>query len=108
MNPVLLESAVHHMLPYETSCAGVTSIFASLDEKFSGDDEIHNVLVKLTSSVTVPYLTTLSNRSLNEGLFPNSLKKVKVIPIHEEGSKLDEDNHARYHYSLYGAKFSKK
>ena len=109
MNPVLLESAVHHMLPYETSCAEVTSIFASLDEKFfSGDDEIHNVLVKLTSSVTVPYLTTLCNRSLNECVFPNSLKKAKVIPIHEEGSKLNEDNHARYHYSLYGAKFSKK
>ena len=60
MNPVMPESVVHSMIQCKTSSAEVISIFAPIGEKISlGDDGIHNVLVKLTTSVTVPNLTTL-------------------------------------------------
>ena len=67
---------------------------------------MHNIPVKLNSRVNMPYLTILINRSLDENVFPVSLKKTTVIPSQKKGSKLDADTTARYHYSLYEAKFS--
>ena len=76
MSPVVPESAVHSMFLYKTSCTEVTSIIAFHDEKFyTGDDEKYIVPVKFTKGVTVPYSTTLVNRSLDEGVLPDSLKK---------------------------------
>ena len=88
MNHVLPESAVQSLFLYKTSCSEVISIIASLDKKLSsGEIKIHNNLVKLTNNVTVPYLNTVVNRSLDEGAFPDSLK-TKVMPIYRKGSKM--------------------
>ena len=38
-------------------------------------------------------LTTLFNMSLNQGKFPNILKKTKVIPIFKAGSKMEVGNY---------------
>ena len=93
-------------LLFKTSCAEVTSIIASLDEKFSSeDDEIHNVVVELTISVTVAYLTTLINRSLHEGVFLDCLKKTKVIPFLKKRSKLHGDNYRPISLVIVWSKF---
>ena len=75
------------------TCDEVREIIDNLYNKFSsGDDDISNVIVKLSSNVTIPYLTEIINLSFEEGIFPDDLKKAKVIPLHNDGSKLDENN----------------
>ena len=54
----------------------IHDIISKMDEKFSaGDDEISNALVKLSCSITIPYLTKLINQTFIEGTFPNALKR---------------------------------
>ena len=53
----------------------VREIIENLDNKFSsGDDDISNVIVKLSSNITIPYLTQIINKSFEEGVFPDDLK----------------------------------
>ena len=54
------------------------------------------VIVKLSSNITIPYLTQVINNSFEEGIFPDDLKKAIVIPLHKDGSKLDENNHINF------------
>ena len=54
----------------------IREIIDNLDSKISsGDDDISNVVVKLSSNVTIPYLTQIINKSFEEGIFPDDLKK---------------------------------
>ena len=54
----------------------VREIIDHLDDKYSsGDDDISNVIVKLSSSITIPYLTQIINKSFEEGIFPDEIKK---------------------------------
>ena len=72
----------------------VRETIENLDSKLSsGDDDISNVIVKLSSNVTIPYLTQIINESFEGGIFPDDLKKDKVIPLHKDGSKLDLKNY---------------
>ena len=88
-----MDEVNHSMYLKPISVNEVREIIDNLDNKFSsGDDDISNVLVKLSSDVTIPYLTQIINKSF-EGIFPDDLKKAKVIPLHKEGSKLDENNY---------------
>ena len=53
----------------------VREIFDHLDNIYSsGDDDISNVIVKLSSNITIPYITQIINKSFAEGTFPNELK----------------------------------
>ena len=72
----------------------VEKIIDNLEKKASsGDDLINNIIVKTSKNETVEILTYLINRSFNEGIFPVSLKKAKVIPLHKDGSKTDVNNY---------------
>ncbi len=72
----------------------VNSIFDQLDNKHSsGIDNVSNVLVKVSSSVTIPYITKIINMSLSEGLCPNELCKAKVFPLHKSGTELKGSNY---------------
>ena len=42
---------------------------------------------------TLNVITNLFNRSLNEGLFPDSLKTAKIVPLFKDGSKVEENNY---------------
>ena len=89
-----MDEVNHSMYLKPISVNEVREIIDNLDNKFSsGDDDISNVLVKLSSDVTIPYLTQIINKSFEEGIFPDDLKKAKVIPLHKDGSKLDENNY---------------
>ena len=59
----------------------------------SGDDYISNLIIKTASTIIAPYLTYLINKSMNQGVFPDKLKKAKVIPLFKEGSKTDVNNY---------------
>ena len=78
---------------YPVSDNEKSAIIDSLpDKSSSGEDEISNIVVK-TKSVVTKYLTSLINHSFREGVFPTELKKAKVIPLHKEGSRLEENNY---------------
>ena len=82
------------MFLFATTENEIRDIIGKLHEKFSaGDDEICKALVKLSCSLTIPYLTDVINQSIIEGTFPNALKKTKIVPIHKAESKLIESNH---------------
>ena len=79
---------------YPVSDTEISEIIDSLpDKSSSGEDEISNIVVKTTKSVVTKYLTSLINQSFREGVFPTELKKAKVIPLHKEGSRLEENNY---------------
>ena len=63
------------------------------DKSSSGLDNIGNVLVKISLEVTIPYLTYLINLSFINGKFPGALAKAKVIPLHKDVDKTDENNY---------------
>ena len=82
------------MFLYPTSDNEVQKTIDELDSKSSsGLDNISNVLVKTSSEVTVPYLTYLINVSFFNGKLPGALAKAKVIPLHKDGDKTDENNY---------------
>ena len=89
-----MDEVNHSMYLKPITVDEVREIIDNLDSKFSsGVDDISNVIVKLSSNVTIPYLTQITNKSFEEGIFPDDLKKAKVIPLHKDGSKLDENNY---------------
>ena len=89
-----MDEVNHSMYLKPITCDEVREIIDNLDNKISsGDDDISNVIVKLSSNVTIPYLTQIINLSFEEGIFPDDLKKAKVIPLHKDGSKIDENNY---------------
>ena len=88
-----MDEVNHSMYLKPITVDEVREIIDHLDNKYSsGDDDISNVIVKLSSSITIPYLTQI-NKSFAESKFPDELKKAKVIPLHKDGSKLDENNY---------------
>ena len=89
-----MDEVNHSMYLKPITVEEVRGIIDNLDSKFSyGVDDISNVIVKLSSNVSIPYLTQIINKSFEEGIFPDDLKKAKVIPLHKDGSKLDENNY---------------
>ena len=80
------------MFLYPTSDNEVQKTVDELDSKSSsGLDNISNVLVKISSEVIIPYVTYLINLSFIKGNFPGAL--AKVIPLHKDGDKTDENNY---------------
>ena len=45
------------------------------------------------SDFTYEKLTNCTNNSLNEGLFPGSLKRANITPVHKKNGPLDKENY---------------
>ena len=89
-----IPNCVHSMFFFPTTKREVESVYRSLQNKSSsGDDLICNSIVKASMPATLNVITNLINRSFNEGLFPDSLKTAKIIPLFKDGSKLKENNY---------------
>ena len=48
--------------------------------------------VKLSAKITSPYISKLYNKSVEHGVFPESLKYAEVVPIYKNGKKNDVNN----------------
>ena len=80
------------MFLYRTTPSEINDIICQLDNKStSGDDYINNQIVKASKNVTSPFLSFLVNLSFEKGIFPSALRKAKVIPVHKNNSRLDEN-----------------
>ena len=67
----------------------ILKIINSLSPKTStgGEDHLNNKLLKHIALSIIQPLTVLSNKSLQEGNFPDGMKISKVIPLHKTGNK---------------------
>lgn len=64
--------------------------------KNSNSKDIYNLssamLKRMCAAITKP-ITTLANKMLSEGVFPDSLKRTIILPIHKKGSKNQIENY---------------
>ena len=61
-------------------------------EKSTGPDDIRSYFVKLAAPIILPYLTYFIETSFKLGIFSNSLKVAKVLPIFEKGFNTIPEN----------------
>ena len=66
----------------------------------AGSDNISVKLLKDSADATVPFLATMFNLSLSQGVFPNDWKNARVSPIYKSGEK-DECGNYRPILVLY-------
>ena len=70
-----------------------TLIIALPNKLSSAYDNINNVLLKLLSESVVKPMTICVNRSLTEGLFPQSMKLADVYPLFKSKDKSETNNY---------------
>ena len=68
-------------------------IINQLESKYTGPQSIPVKLLKLIPDLIITPLCKIISNSFTSGVFPESLKILKVIPIHEEGSTQILDNY---------------
>ena len=77
---------------FETNKFELKETIDKLDNKFSCDDQVCNILIKTSGSVTIPYFcVALSIIPFNLVLSPESVSLAIVIPIYK-GTKTEGSN----------------
>ena len=59
----------------------------------SGYDNINNLLLKQLSTAIVGPLEIIFNKSIEEGSFPENMKKADIVPLHKNKDKQDCSNY---------------
>ena len=59
----------------------------------SGYDRINNIVLKELKEIICVPLTSLFNRSLAEGKFPNCMKLAEIVPLHKGGNTSAPNNY---------------
>ena len=77
----------------DTTPDEIIDIFKSLNDSAPRYDGIYIKTIKLMSTVLAPHISQLVNLSFHQGIFPDSLKVAKVIPIHKGGKFSDPNNY---------------
>ena len=78
------------MLMSETDEFELARLISKLNnKKSSGYDLVSNKILKATQTTIIPYLVTLFNQCIVEGVFPSSYKIAQVIPLFKGGNKED-------------------
>ena len=89
----LHNSNYHDFVLLDTSSDEIISIIKSLKDSSPGYDGIHIKIIKKTASVLAPVISKLINMSFQYGIFPDTLKTAKVLPLHKGGKR---DNVSNY------------
>ena len=76
-----------------TNEAEVKNCLNTFNSTTPGYDDITPVLLKHTSSLISIPLAHIINLTLKTGIFPDQLKKAKVIPIFKSGDRSDINNY---------------
>ena len=72
----------------------IRQIIAKLkNKKSTGFDNIPSHLLKETDVIIAPFLVALVNKTLTTGIFPNSLKTARVVPVFKEGQSSEPLNY---------------
>ena len=77
-----------------TTREDVLKILKTLNpKKATGCDLIPAKLLKHASFQIAPVISNIINKVLDEGTFPNILKKAEVIPVYKKSDKLNRSNY---------------
>ena len=71
----------------------VSRLIISLKNKSGHIESYNNKILKYLSTEIAPILASIINNSFTSGIFPDSLKLAKVIPIHKEGDPTNLNNY---------------
>lgn len=71
----------------------IQNIIISLNDSAPGYDELPGKIIKSTSNTLSPIITSLCNRSLALGVFPDPLNIAVVRPIYKSGDDTDLNNY---------------
>ena len=89
----IIPENVSFRIPLMKYCE-LISIVNSLDvTKVTGLDGITARILKSAATIVCPTLLKIINSSFKTGVFPDSLKLAKILPIHKGGSKSDPSNY---------------
>lgn len=93
-NPFMSRTNIPSFTLTETNEEEVIRIIKNLKESSSpGEDGIGNGIIKKYKDLILKPLTLLLNRSLNEGIFPDTLKPAIIIPIFKKGNRKEVTNY---------------
>ena len=82
------------MFLHDISKAEITDAICDLKNSNStGYDDFTTKFVKLSTPILVPALEKIFNLSIQTGIYPNSLKMAKVIPIFKKGDPNSVNNY---------------
>ena len=76
-----------------TTSDEITNVIKQQKNSYPGHDNIHVKILNLASTVISPVLSRIINNSLQIGIFPDTLKIAKLIPIFKAGDKLQTSNY---------------
>ena len=94
---------------YETNECEITEIISELKNKNSiGHDGISNRIVKSVCCQITKPLVHIINLAMNNGIFPDELKKTIVKPLFKKGNKLKPENYRPLALSSPFSKISEK
>ena len=82
--------------PFKFSTVSLESLEAvvgSLKNSSPGHDEIPSSILKEFFHLLGPVMLKICNKSLEQGIFPDSLKKAKIIPIFKAGDRKKQNNY---------------
>ena len=72
----------------DVSLPDIVTLIAGLNnKKSSSHDLITNGMLKATCHIIAPFLVTLYNKCLSEGVFPKAYKTAQVIPLFKGGDR---------------------
>lgn len=72
----------------ETTTNEIADIIKSMNSSAAvGLDKISTFLLKFLVDILAPIISKLINKSFSDGFFPETLKKVKVVPVYKAGDK---------------------
>ena len=93
-NSFLTKSNTKTLFLSSTTLAKVASILKTFNlNKAIGPNSLPNeILMDLKSEISEPFLSNLIYLSLNTGVFPNSLKLAKVIPVFKKSNQQEGNN----------------
>ena len=84
---------LHHSF-YFTECTmdDITQAVKSIKSNAAGVDGLNIKAFKAVAAYLLPVILYLVNLSVQKGVFPDELKRAKVIPLHKGGDKRDISN----------------
>ena len=70
-----------------TSQHEIVNVISSLKKTSPGYDDIDITVIKKGNRIISPFLEKIINKSFLEGVFPQSLKIARIVPIYKKGDK---------------------
>ena len=83
----------HSFVFFKCNPNEINNVILLLKNKKCSVSEIPVSIYKKITDIISPIISNLMNSSLSRGIFPNSLKLARVVPIHKSGSKKDVKNY---------------